>query len=58
MASKFEFRVPSLIEEQLKLLDKFIAKLKSEISLIGLTYKQTDIIVKLMNDLLSENHIV
>lgn len=55
MASNFEFRVPSLIEKQFELLDKFLVKFKSEILLIGLTHKQTDIVVKLMNDLLTEN---
>lgn len=55
MASNFDFRVPSLIEKQFELLDKFLVKFKSEILSIGLTHKQTDIVVKLMIDLLTEN---
>lgn len=55
MASNSEFRDSSLIEKQIELLDEFLVKFKSEILLVGLTHKQTDMVLKLMNDLLTEN---
>lgn len=54
MASNSEFRTPSLIEKERVKLEKSITKLKSEFSLIGLNYKQTDSVIKSMKNLLSE----
>lgn len=54
MASYSEFRIPSLIEKERIKFGESIAKFRTELSSIGLTYKQTDSVLKLTRNLLSE----
>lgn len=55
MASYSGFRIPSLIEKECIKFEKSIEKFNSELSSIGLNYKQTDSVIKLTRDLLSES---
>lgn len=55
MASNNEYRIPSLIEKHLRTIDESINKFKHELLLIGLQYKQTDSVVKIMNDFIDDN---
>lgn len=54
MASNFEFRIPSLIEKEIKKLEICLNECKKEYLLIGLNQKQTDCVVKSMSNLLSK----
>lgn len=55
MASNNEYRIPSLIEKELRRIDESINKFKYELSMIGLQYKQTDSVVKLINSFIDDN---
>lgn len=55
MASSSEYRIPSLIEKECVKFQKSIEKFNAELSSIGLTYKQTDSVIKLTKNLLSES---
>lgn len=57
MASYSEFRIPSLIEKECVKFGKSIEKFNTELSSIGLSYKQMDSVIKLTRDLLSESKI-
>lgn len=55
MASYSEFRIPSLIEKECVKFEKSIENFNTELSSIGLNYKQTDSVIKLTRNLLSES---
>lgn len=55
MASKFDYRIPSLIEKKLVEFDKFFVHFTSQFFCIGISQKQMDDIVELMRNLLVEN---
>lgn len=48
------FRIPSLIEKHLLEEEKFLNKFKSELLSIDIEHKQTDIVVRLIKDLVAE----
>lgn len=48
-------RIPSLIEKKIQDLDKFYDKLNSDLVSIGLDYQQTDKVVKVMKEIISEH---
>lgn len=49
------YRNVSLVEKQLKLMNDNIQKFKSELSTLNLSYKQTDKVVDLINELIVDN---
>lgn len=49
------YRNVSLVEKQLKLLNDNIQKFKSGLSTLNLSYKQTDKVVVLINELIEDN---
>lgn len=53
MASS-SYRIPSLIEKQILEQDNLFIKFKSQFNSIGLNYKQTDDVVRLMASMVTE----
>lgn len=54
MASNLHFRIPSLIEKEMKKLEICLNECKKDYLLIGLNQKQTDCVLKSMSNMLSK----